>query len=440
MSNTLEGLDITNYQALNSTEIRGKILKVVSEAFLRLDPEKLLGGCIKEILSGAREYRNVYVIGFGKASLKMYRGIRDRTSQIAKYSAVIIPEGEKVIDNYPELEILMGNHPVPSRETLFSSRKILESIGELHNDDLVIVLISGGGSALFEIPEEGYTIEKIGETAKCLMDYGADINELNAVRKTMSQVKGGKLARKLYPSEVYAFIISDVPGDNLSVIASGPLTRTEINAETLDHIVEKYGEKCGLPAKEDLVRHSGQTDVEYFRNVTTRVILKNSDFVNLMSTLLLESGEKVSALEHPVTGDVEETAQWFARKMRSQFELTGGPVWIVSGGETTVKVSGNGKGGRNSELALRVALNMGSEEKFLFAGIGTDGIDGTSPAMGGITDTSFLERCKKSEILNSLSMSDSYTLLNKYNSAIITGYTGTNVSDIYIAYYAGTGE
>ena len=437
MSSVEKGLDIVNFADLNATSVRGRLLTVLEHAFLQLDPALLLDACVKEVLSDARTYRNVYVIGFGKASLKMYKGIRDRTSTIAGYSAVIIPEGEAVPENYPELEVLVADHPIPSSETQSASLRILEHLFNLRDDDLVIVLISGGGSALFEIPEGGFTIEMIGDTARCLMDSGADINELNAIRQAMSSVKGGKLAQKLYPSEVYSFIISDVPGDDPSVIASGPLTRPSRKADFLESVVDKYRGTCSLPSKEELARHFGNIDPGCFRHVTTRIILKNSDFVDLISALISDNGEKVMTLADPVIGDVTEVAKWFAERMRKQFAVSGGPIWIVGGGETTAKVRGSGKGGRNCELSLRVALNMERDEDFLFASIGTDGIDGASPAMGGITDTYFMEETGKDEILNSLATSDSYTLLNKYNSAIITGYTGTNVSDIYIAYYGG---
>ena len=437
MSNIEKGLDIANFADLNSTNSRGRLLTILEEAFNQLDPVQLLDAGVKEILSDTRAFRNVYVIGFGKAALKMYSGVRDKTSAVARYSAVIIPAGEAVPDGYSELEVLTGNHPIPSGETQSASRRILEPLRNLKEDDLVIVLISGGGSALFEVPEIGFTIEMIGDTAKCLMNSGADINELNAIRQAMSSVKGGKLAKILYPADVYGFIISDVPGDDPSVIASGPLTRPVIGTGFLEGVVDKYRGACSLPTKEELATHFGNIDPAFFRDVTTRIILKNSDFVNLISTLISNCGEKVITLADPVIGDVVDVAKWFVEKARKQFSVSREPVWIVGGGETTAKVMGKGKGGRNCELSLRVALNMERDEDFLFASIGTDGIDGNSPSMGGITDTYFLEGTSKGEMLNSLRISDSYTLLNRYDSAIMTGYTGTNVSDIYIMHYGG---
>lgn len=440
MNDEYERLKIEDLEKLSNTENRGKLLRIVEHAFSRLDPEYLLQDYARDILYKGAEYGNVFVIGFGKASLKMYRGIRKQTSGISRYSGIIIPSGEHIDGEYPELEILRGNHPIPANDTLTSSKKIMESLGDLHEGDLVLVLISGGGSALFEIPEENFTMETIAETAKCLMNSGADIQELNAVRQAMSSVKGGKLARKLFPAEVHGLIISDVPGDDPSVIASGPLTKPAHDTDYLGRVLEKYRQYCRLPEKDEILKSAVKIEPRFFSRITTKLILKNSDFVNLFTDLLNGMGETVVSLPDPVTGDVVETAEWFADRMRKQYRISDGPVWIVGGGETTAKVIGNGTGGRNCELSLRVALNMEKDEKFLFASLGTDGIDGVSPAMGGITDSTLMSRISRDEILESLANSDSYTLLNKYNSAIITGYTGTNVSDIFILYYGGKAE
>ena len=440
MNNKNEGLKISNINKINTTVERGKLLSVLEQVFLSLDPEQLMHQYVSDILSKGNEYRNIYVIGFGKASLKMYRGIRKKTSDVAAYSGIIIPVGEEVAENFPELEILRGNHPIPSEDTLNSSRKLMSSFGDLQEDDMVLVLISGGGSALFEIPENGFTIERIGETARCLMNSGADIQELNTVRQAMSSVKGGKLAQKLYPAEVHGFIISDVPGDDPSVIASGPLTKPSRDASFLEEVYDKYQHSCKLPEKEVLLKLALGMGRQKFSHVTTKIVLKNRDYVNLMASLLEDMGEYVLTLPDPVTGDVEDVSEWFANKMRKKYALAKRPIWIIGGGETTAKVQGNGLGGRNSELSLRVAMKMQSSENFLFASLGTDGIDGVSPAMGGIGDTKLLGNASMQEIQESLSNSDSYSLLNKCNSSIITGYTGTNVSDIFVMHYGGKEE
>lgn len=437
MNDLTEGLAIENFDSISSSEKRGQLLKLVEQAFSRLAPESLLKDCMRGILGKGAEYSNVYVIGFGKASLKMYGGIRNEISGAAKYCGIIVPDGEDGASEYPELEVLKGNHPIPALGSLESSRRILAPLKGLQEDDLVIVLISGGGSALFEIPEKGFTIDEIGNTAKCLMESGADIHELNAVRHVMSSVKGGKLARMLFPAEVHSFIISDVPGDDPAVIASGPLAKPSSDRAYMSGVVEKYSGKCKVLKRKEFLGPAEPVEPKVFKHVTNKMILKNMDFVNLISSMLAGSGDDIATIPEPVTGDVRKTAQWFAEKMRKQYRISGKPVWIVGGGETTAEVHGNGSGGRNCELSLRVALNMEEGEDFMFASLGSDGIDGSSPAMGGITDTQLMGKTSRDEIEASLSGSDSYTLLKKYDSAVMTGYTGTNVSDIFISYYAG---
>ncbi len=440
MSDLGKTIRIENEDKVVITKHRNDLIKVVKQAFSTLDPEHFLGDFATKLLSRKNKYRNVYVIGFGKASLKMYEGIRSATSGIAKYSAIIVPTGQEVSNNYPELDVLRGNHPIPASETLFSSKKIMSRLENLQEDDLVLVLISGGGSALFEIPEEEFSIEVIGQIAKCLMNSGADIHELNSVRQAMSTVKGGKLAKRLYPAEVHGFTISDVPGDDMAVIASGPLTRSSYGPNFLKNVVRKYSGSCEQVPLDELSTDKIIVEDEYFQKVSTKLILKNRDFINQISALLSDLGENVFTIPDPLTGNVVETAEWFGNKMREEYKKSGKPVWIVAGGETTAKVVGKGIGGRNCELALRVGLNMEKKEDFLFASLGTDGIDGVSPAMGGISDTLLIGKATREEILASLNLSDSYTLLNKYNSAIVTGYTGTNVSDIFVAYYGGSNE
>ncbi len=440
MSDQGEVITIDNEKQVNTSIYRDRLLTVLKQAFTALDPEHLVAECTEKLLSGKSKYGHVHVIGFGKASLKMYEGIRNITSGISSYSAIIIPEGQEAATKYPELELLRGNHPIPAQDTLTSSRKMMNGLSTLNEDDLVLVLVSGGGSALFEIPEEIFSIDSIAETAKCLMNSGADIHELNAVRQAMSSVKGGKLAKRLYPAEVHAFIISDVPGDDPSVIASGPLTKPSYSPDFFKKVLEKYSDSCDLDGVAKIPDRSNIVEARFFQKVTTRLILKNRDFVDMIGTHIGDPGEKVVTLPEPITGDVVETAEWFADRMRKEYRKSGNPIWIIGGGETTAKVVGKGKGGRNCELALRVALNMEKDENYLFASLGTDGIDGVSPAMGGISDTSLVNTVTREEIQNSLNFSDSYNLLNKYNSAIITGYTGTNVSDIFVAYYGGKNE
>lgn len=426
---------IRNSEKIAFTEERKILASLISSTFSVLDPSRILRKHAIEIMEKKEPGGKLYVIGFGKASLKMYEGLREATAHRSTYAGIIIPRGEEVEVDYPELEILRGDHPIAGENTRISSQKLMDRIKDRAEDDMFIVLISGGGSALFEIPENGLTVDEIGETAKCLMNSGADIKELNMVRHSMSKVKGGKLAQILFPAEVYSFIISDVPGDDPQLIASGPLTPISYGGKELQEVVSKYEQYCSILKRHKLMAIPPDSGPEVFRNVHTEIILKNSDFVGQFASGLKKAGANVCTVTEPVTGDVEGVAESLASEARANFAKKEKPVWVIGGGETTVHVQGKGIGGRNCELSLRVLLQMKDDERFLFSSIGTDGIDGVSPAMGGITDTWFRDTVPIEEIMKSLDGSDSYSLLNRYNSAIHTGYTGTNVSDIFIMHY-----
>ncbi len=428
-------IKIENLEKINFTPVRKILTTVFPQAYDGLDPSRILESQLKDVYKVRGNYNDLYVIGFGKAALTMYEGVREYTAKDAHYSGIIIPDGETYKGNFPELELLRGTHPFPSAQTEASTRTLMERVRNHRAEDLFIVLISGGGSALFELPESGFTIDTIGETAKCLMANGANIRELNIIRHAMSSVKGGKLASRLYPSEVKSYIISDVPGDDLQLIASGPLTRPDYSEKDFQRIVKKYADSCPIVSNLSYSRPV-TLDKENFTKIENRIVLKNNDFVETISRLL-SVNQDAHKLFGPVTGNVEEVARRLAKLAHEYYSRIRKPFWMVCGGETTANVKGKGVGGRNCELSLRVALEMKKDEDFLFASIGTDGIDGVSPAMGGITDTWFVQNTSRDDISKSLENSDSYTLLNCKNSAILTGYTGTNVSDIFVLYYGG---
>ncbi len=436
MRNNSEKVRIENIDKINFTEQRNILTSSISQALGDLDPSTLLKKEVESTYRSRKDFKNLYVIGFGKATLAMYTGVREITSGDAIYSGIIIPEGENYEEDFSELEVLRGTHPIASAKSEESTRILLDRIRGHHPEDLFIVLISGGGSALFELPAQGITIEDIGNTAKCLMENGADIRELNIIRHSMSKVKGGKLAAYLSPSQVKAFVVSDVPGDDLQMIASGPLVKPAYSTDDFRRIVDKYKNKCpGVGSVEN--KQFVTPNEQIFSRVENRIVLKNRDFVENISQFISSSGENVVKITKPVTGDVEEVAEYLASQARNHYASKQAPFWLVCGGETTAQVKGDGIGGRNCELSLRFALNMNSDEDFLFASLGTDGIDGVSPAMGGITDSWFLKNTQKDEIRSCLENSDSYSLLNCRRSAILTGYTGTNVSDIFVLYYNG---
>ncbi len=434
----MSDIHIRNYDSVASTEIRKIILDSVVSTLSDLDPAKVTRNFLDGLPVNFNRDARLHVFGFGKASIGMVEGVRAFLGKLPEGTAVIVPKGLEVPANFSGATVLRGSHPVLDEDSVRSTEAILSGMTALSPEDHVIVLISGGGSALFELPIHGLSAADIGRISKCVMNSGADIMELNTIRQTLSQVKGGKLAAMLYPASVTSLIISDVPGDDPSIIASGPLVPSSVTEEQRRKIIGKYSGICS-----DLSRVSSSLDMKLpavddavFKRVSNSIILRNQDFVDHIAGYLSKTGAVVKALRQPVTGDVSEAASMICREAVSLQREAGKPVFLVGGGETTVNVRGNGKGGRNTELATRVAMCFGPGHDFTFASLGTDGIDGVSPAMGGITDRTFLKAALPF-IPDYLERSDSFTLLDRFKSAVITGFTGNNVSDVFVCHYGG---
>lgn len=427
---------IQNFDEVAINNRRKRLLNSLSETFDELSPEDIVHRSAEAIKDKISMHPRVFAIGFGKASYLMYKGIREFLLPNLKYAGIIVPDDFEVPETFPEAEILRGSHPTVSNKSVESSRRLLSGLGRLEGDDLVIVLMSGGGSALFEVPEDDVLAEDIARISTCMMRNDADIFELNTIRTGLSKVKGGKLARILYPAKVISFVVSDVVGDDLRTISSGPLSVRDNFIMDFKKVFEKYSRKCDLESVEDLMLFPPRGE-EYFERVKNNIILTNEDFISLLTNKLRASGDNVVYLASNFCGEVEEVAKSLTTIVRSISNIKKGPFWFVAGGETTVKVTGSGAGGRNQELCLRFMNEMADDEEFLFMSVGTDGIDGESIAMGGIVDTDTKGLVKDLDIQEFLKNNDSYNALKKCNGAIISGRTGNNVSDVIVGHYSG---
>lgn len=368
------------------------------------------------------------VIGFGKAASGMYKGVKKFFGERISRAGIIIPFAEGGKFDPP---FLPGNHPLPGKESIDSSKMIIEMLEGLTKDDMVIALVSGGGSSMLEILRDGVELSKYNETINCLMRNGANITELNAVRYLFSKTKGGGLLRFTSPARVLGLIVSDVPGDKEEIVASGPTARPP-EPKLIERAIERYGKTCNLP----YVKDEAISSIYHAEN---HVILRNSDFVKTIIQRVEYHGIRGIDLGSGIEGNTENVAKLIVDRMRSEYRRTNSPFTVVGGGETFTKRIGEGKGGRNLELALRVLLLMDKDEEFAFGSIGTDGMDGSSNAMGAIVDDETPRIIDRKLILDSLSRSESLRPLIMSQDVLFTGPTGTNVSDIFIGYYAGTG-
>ncbi len=408
--------------------VREDMIHVLGSAFKENLPETKVFEYLRRGVSPEPKGRLV-VIGFGKASQGMYEGVKRFFGNRISNSAIIAP-----VEAYRDFEppLLPGNHPLPSRESIESSRIVMDLLTGLKEEDLVIVLISGGGSSLFEVLKDGVDLSSYNRVIECMMRNGASISEVNAIRYLFSEVKGGGLLRYTYPANVLGLVISDVPGDSIWTIASGP-TSNPPDQSFVEKVSMKFGGLCSIPLP--------QYTIEYPKSRSrNEIVLRNSDFVSSICRGLVKKGYRVHDVGSGIVGDTSTVAKLFVDKMREDYNENRSPIFVVGGGESSTEVKGNGTGGRNLETSMKVLLLMEDEEIFAFGSIGTDGIDGSSKAMGAIVDNSSLKTLKREYIRESLSRSESLKPLEESRDALFTGFTGTNVADIFIGYYAGIGK
>jgi glycerate-2-kinase len=321
---------------------------------------------------------------------------------------------------------------------VIGAKKALRVLSNAGPNDLVIILISGGGSALLASPR--ISLDDLQKTTKSLLASGATIQEINTIRKHLSTVKGGQLVKSL-PCGVVSFIISDVVGDPLQFIASGPTVGDSTTFSDAFTILEKYGLWDTVPDSVKRVISQGKTgrisetptpDDPVFSHVSNMIVSNNSLACETVFNEAKKKGFEPVILSTHVTGEARKLSLWLIEKAKKIHEETGGTVFI-SGGEPTVTLSGSGKGGRNQELVLS-AVPLLKDSKSVFASFGTDGIDGMSPAAGAIADgNSFIRATgKEMDVETYLKNNDSFTFFHQLNDVLITGPTGTNVMDVQV--------
>lgn len=400
-----------------------------------------------ETLEFSNEFRvklkknsKVIVVGAGKASIKMtYTIVSILGERITKG---IICSHEKNQRNFDEqkIEFIIAGHPYPTDKSIDGGKKILQVISNLTEDDLVICLISGGGSALMEIPIRGISLEDLVEVFDTLTKVGANIHELNTIRKHLSQIKGGKLAKIASPAKVVSLIVSDVVGDKIESIASGPTAPDSTSWTDVKEIIERYDIVQKLPKSVIEVIEKGllkqiedtpkATD-SYFASVRNFIIVSNAIACGKMKKMCESKGLKCKIKSTELTGE----ARVLGREIASEILQENKNTVIIAGGETTVKIKGVGIGGRCQELVLATGNLLKNTQGIVIAAIGTDGKDGPTDVAGGMIDGLFIEKASKLEldIGEYLENNDSYNYFKKINGLIKTGSTGTNIMDLVVA-------
>jgi len=398
------------------------------------------------------DYRRIYVIGAGKATAPMAAAMEALLGERITGGIICVKYGH--VCPLETIRIVEAGHPVPDQNGVAASRQMLEIAGKAEENDLVICLISGGGSALLPRPAEGITLDDKQKVTEILLACGATIHEFNAIRKHLSAIKGGQLAVAAYPATLVSLVLSDVVGDDLDVIASGPTVPDGSTYHDCIRIVEKYQISGRLPQSvrkrfqagiagriEDTPKH----DLAVFAKTHTRVIGSNLDALKAAETEAEQRGYSTLILSSLIEGEAEQVAKLHTAVAR-QVQQTGHPIsapaCILSGGEATVTLKGNGKGGRNQEFVLCCVKDIAGPEPVVLLSGGTDGNDGPTDAAGAIADHLTLERAsqKNLKIDEYLQNNDSYHFFQHLDDLIVTGPTNTNVMDIRLLLIPGHPE
>jgi glycerate 2-kinase len=395
---------------------------------LRCDGHTLAAGGRRYSLS---RFDRIQVIGAGKASAAMALVVERLLGRRVSGGAVNVPDGIRT--RLKKIELHPSRHPVPDERGVAGAEQILRIAQEATERDLLIAVISGGASALLPAPVDGLTLESKQAVTRSLLGAGATIHEMNAIRKHLSRIKGGRLALAAFPATIIALILSDVVGDDLDVIGSGPTVGDRSTVADARAILAKYG----VRAPEALMRETPKPGDARLSNVQNVIVGSNRQAMDAAAAKARELGYRTLVLSSVIEGETREIAMMHAG-IAKEVLVSGRPVrrpaCILSGGETTVTVRGTGLGGRNQEFVLAAAIALARVPGVTIFSAGTDGIDGPTDAAGAVADESTLSRAAKAGLglCAHLNDNDSYRFFETLGDLVKTGPTGTNVADVRI--------
>ncbi len=421
---------IKNYDQLATNDNRKIVLDLIEVAYAAIQPQLVfehnfsLDGDTLTILDkkfDLSKFDGIFLLGFGKGSAGNCKLLEEKL-------------GDRIIDGYDidvvedpqfkKVHYTKGTHPLPSEENIAFTKHAIEHFESSGENHLVIIVTCGGGSVLFEAPNK-LSLDEITAVNKALLESGADITEMNSIRKHLSRVKGGGLAKILYPSTVVNLIYSDVPGNDLSVIASGPLVSDHSTMDDVKNIIKKYDLTKKVTVPDDAFSET-PTDPKYFKNVHNILMLSNHTALTAMEKVAKEKGINVHIFSDKLQGD----ARTLGEKLLKE---TAPKQLLLAGGESTIKVTGHGKGGRNQALVLNALSHISGDT--ILASFGSDGWDFYELA-GALADGETHTKMQEMNLDPKPFIEDdnSYEFWMKTGDGIQTGHLDSNVSDLYIVF------
>ena len=430
-------------------------LTIFRAALAAADPRKAVQRAMQRtgnrLRVQSREYdlarvKNAFVIGFGKASATMAQAVEEILGDKITRGWVTVKYGHTALLATDKIHLHEAGHPLLDQYGLDGTQRILEILDSATENDLIVCLISGGGSALLELPIAGVSLADLRAMTDALLRCGATINEINALRKHISQVKGGQLARRAAKSHVIALVLSDVIGSPLDTIASGPTAPDSTTFADALGVIEQYGLREQIPAP--IVAHIARgargaipdTPKEgdpIFVRVQNVVIADNAIACDAAVQAARQLGYNALLLSSFVQGEAREFAKILAaiaKEINASGRPIAKPACVVCGGETTVTIRGKGKGGRNQEIALAAAIEIAGMHDIVVLSGGTDGTEGPNDAAGALADGETVARAAAigMDARAYLANNDSYNFFQPLGDLLITGPTGTNVNDVTV--------
>ena len=402
-------------------------------------PKICLPGYLKEIQETEKLPERIIVLGAGKASAEMANALEDHwkgTIWGAKLSGLVLTRYGYGVP-CKSIEIVEAAHPVPDEIGQITAQRILNLAESATNRDLVICLISGGGSALLALPGKGLTLQDKQALNRSLLQSGATIGEMNCVRKHLSAIKGGRLAQAVQPARLWTLAISDVPGDDLSVIASGPTVPDPTTFRDALEILRRY-QIQPTPAIQSILeaaeKETPKPGEDIFSRNKVRLVATPQLMLEAAGKEAEKSGITPIILSDRIEGEAREVAKVhaaIAKQIKHRDQPINSPALILSGGETTVTVRGNGKGGRNTEFILSLLEALQGEEGISAIAVDTDGIDGTEDNAGAWIDQNSFLKAKRLKLKANdfLDNNDAYSFFQQLEQLVLTGHTMTNVND-----------
>lgn len=409
-------------------ELRKDAKQIIDEAIASVQPD----AAVRRALSNIVFSEHVYIVAIGKAGWQMANAAVSYLQEngIKYEKGIVITKYHHVMGQLPRIHCVEAGHPVPDENSFKGTQEVLSMVKDLTEEDMVLFLVSGGGSALFEKPR--ISKKELSDITEQLLASGADIVEMNTIRKRLSEVKGGRFALACMPAMVETVVLSDIVGDPMDMIASGPAYPDASSCADAGKIAKKYKLRLSAEAEKCL---KDETPKE-LRNVHTQIIGSVRQLCKAAQKACKELGYKPRILAEDVTAEAREVGWDFAQlSLMKKNHAEKNKIALIAGGETIVHLQGKGKGGRNQELAFSAMKVIAGQKDIAIFSVGSDGTDGPTDAAGGYVDGDSYEALRNAGLSYEkiLQDNDCYHGLQTIDGLVLTGPTGTNVNDFWVA-------